>query len=158
MGQQQRGWQDARFLLSLGEQSRGSLQRTMPAIIAASMPLRALSPGFAMPGWLYEAGPYGLLIFVLVTLILGGSAAFVSGRALAQTWRPIGQTVIYMILLAAAVRFVHFAIFAEPLLSIRNYLVDFVVLISISLAGYKLTRGAQMDAQYGWRGGHHGRN
>jgi hypothetical protein len=42
-----------------------------------------------MPVWLYEAGPQGLWIFLLATVALGGLAALATGRALAQTWRPI---------------------------------------------------------------------
>jgi hypothetical protein len=125
----------------------------MPSALASFASIVAALPSLGMPGWLYDAGPYGLFVFVLVTLVLGGLAAFVSGRALAQTWRPMSLIVIYMLLLAAGVRFVHFAVFAEPLLSARNYIVDFTILLSICIVGYKLTRGAQMEAQYGWRGG-----
>jgi len=124
----------------------------MSATPAAIISIPGFSPGLAMPGWLYEAGPYGLLIFVLVTLLLGGAAAFVSGRALAQTWRPLSQSVVYMLLLAAGVRFVHFSIFGEPLLSLRSYLLDLIILFLSCAAGYTFTRSAQMQAQYGWRG------
>ena len=39
-----------------------------------------------MQGFVYEEGSFG--IFLLVTIILGGGAAVLAGRAIAQTWRP----------------------------------------------------------------------
>jgi hypothetical protein len=103
-----------------------------------------------MPGWLYDAGPYGLVIFLLSTVLLGGLAALVAGRALAQTWRPFVQVAVYMLALACVVRFIHYAIFGEVLLSMRNYIIDFIVLFIFSAVGYKLTRRGQMITQYGW--------
>src|SRR5437764_2789032 len=50
----------------------------------------------------FDPGP-----FLLVTVVLGGSAAFIAGRAVAQTWRPWWQGVAYMLILGAAVRFIH---------------------------------------------------
>ncbi|MFM9943006.1 MAG: DUF6867 family protein [Hyphomicrobiaceae bacterium] len=120
----------------------------MLAHVTATM---ALVPGVGMPAALYDAGPHGLPIFLAITVVLGGLAAFVSGRALAQTWRPMLQIVGYVLLLAAAVRFVHFSVFGEPLLSLRSYLVDLIILSVLALAGYSFTRKAQMEAQYGWR-------
>ena len=103
-----------------------------------------------MPTWLYDAGPSGLIIFVVVTLVLGGMAAFVSGRVLAQTWRPLWQLPLYMLTLALAVRFMHFAIFGEVLLSLRNYLVDLATLLGLAHLGFRSMRARQMAEQYGW--------
>ena len=41
-----------------------------------------------------------LTAFLIVTLLLGGGAAWLTGRALAQAWRPIGQLICYAALLA----------------------------------------------------------
>ena len=60
-----------------------------------------------------------LLQIVLVTGLIGGGAAWLAGRAIAQTWRPFWHVVVYMALLGAAVRFVHFALFEATLLSLR---------------------------------------
>ncbi|MDX2155873.1 MAG: hypothetical protein SFW09_05105 [Hyphomicrobiaceae bacterium] len=103
-----------------------------------------------MPDWLYDAGPDGLLVFLFVTLILGGLGAFVSGRAIAQTWRPLWHVPVYMLALAAAVRFIHFAIFGEVLFSLRNYAVDLAVLTLLAVAGFRAMRSRQMLDQYGW--------
>ena len=58
-----------------------------------------------------------LLQVLLVTGLIGGGAAFLAGRAIAQTWRPFWHVVVYMALLGGAVRFVHFALFEGTLLS-----------------------------------------
>lgn len=99
---------------------------------------------------IYPTGPNGLLAFMIVTLILGGLAAFASGRAIADTWRPAWQAALYMVPLAAGVRFVQFAVFHAPLLSLRSYVVDLLILLVASAIGYQSTRRAQMDRQYGW--------
>lgn len=103
-----------------------------------------------MPSWLYEAGPNGHWVFLLVTIILGGTTAFVSGRAIAETWRPIWQIAVYSILLGMAVRFIHYALFEEVFLSLRNFIVDVLVLAPLMAFGYRLTRVRQMVQQYGW--------
>ena len=63
-----------------------------------------------MPSWLYDTG--NGWVFLLVTVVLGGAAAFMSGRAVAQTWRPYWHIPLYMVPIAATVRFFHYALFA----------------------------------------------
>ena len=106
----------------------------------------------------YGSGPNGLWLFLAVTLVLGGAAAWVSGRAIAQTWRPRWQMPVYMLILAAGVRFVQFSVFGAKLLSLPTYLIDFLALQAICAAGYAVTRKAQMASQYGWQNetGSHG--
>jgi cell division protein FtsW (lipid II flippase) len=66
---------------------------------------------------LYDGGDNALWTVILVTCVMGGGAAFVSGRAIAQTWRPFWHVPLYMLGLALVVRFWHFALFDEPFLS-----------------------------------------
>ncbi len=103
-----------------------------------------------MPVWLYQAGPWGGTIFLVATVVLGGGAAYVAGRAIALTWRPAWQLPVYMAVLACAVRFIHYAVFSEPLLSPQNLVVDYAVVLIAAIAGYRLTRSSQMTLQYGW--------
>lgn len=105
-----------------------------------------------MPALIYDSGPYGLWFFVFLTVILGGAAAWVSGAAIAQTWRPVWQIPVYILLLAAAVRFCHYALFGERLLSLKSYATDYVALMLFAAMGYWLSRRAQMMRQYGWSG------
>ncbi len=89
-------------------------------------------------------------MFVLVTVILGGGAAALSGRAIAATWRPWWQVVAYSLILGGAVRFIHFALFGGTLLSAHYYLVDSAVCLAFGLLGFRATRAAQMVTQYRW--------
>lgn len=102
-----------------------------------------------MPAWLYTSGPNGLWFFLLLTVILGGGTAFVSGKSIAETWRPFWQVPVYMVVMALVVRFLHFALFEEPLVSGRNLLVDFAVLLAAAVLGYRTARARQMATQYG---------
>ncbi|MGI6246998.1 MAG: DUF6867 family protein [Pseudochelatococcus sp.] len=101
-----------------------------------------------MQGILYEESSVWLFLFV--TLVLGGGAAWMTGRALAVTWAPLWQGIVYFLLLGAAVRFIHFALFHGTLLSLHYYLVDSIFLIAIGLTGFRYTRARQMTTQYSW--------
>jgi len=90
------------------------------------------------------------LVFLVLTVILGGGAAFLSGRALARGWRPFTHVALYMILLAAAVRFFHYALFSATLLSAYYYAVTYLVLLGAAWLGYRLMRTQQMVTQYRW--------
>jgi hypothetical protein len=87
---------------------------------------------------------------VLVTLLLGGAAAWLTGRAIAITWRPWWQLAGYMLLLGLTVRFIHFALFGGTLLSPYYYVVDTAICFIIALLGYGVTRATQMATQYHW--------
>ena len=101
-----------------------------------------------MQGILYEEPSFWL--FGLVTVLMGGWAAWMTGRAVALQWGPVWQLVIYLLLLAGAVRFIHFALFEGTLLSLRYYLVDAVVVTAIGLMGYRYVCARQMTTQYRW--------
>lgn len=88
--------------------------------------------------------------FLVVTLLLGGAAAFASGRAIAETWRPLWQVPVYMVPLTAGVRFVQFAVFKSPLFTTGRALTDLAVVTAFAAGGFYLTRCEQMARQYGW--------
>jgi hypothetical protein len=101
-----------------------------------------------MSGILYEEEFFGL--FLLVTIIMGGGAAWLAGRAIAATWRPWWHVAFYMLILGCAVRFIHFALFEGTLLSPQYYAVDTVVCLVFGYLGYRATRVRQMITQYSW--------
>ncbi len=101
-------------------------------------------------GPFYDLGENGAWVFLLVTCTLGGAAAVLAGRAMAQTWRPFWQVPVYMLGLAASVRFIHNALFEAPLLSLKSFAVDFLVVLLAAAIGYRLVRAGQMGHQYGW--------
>jgi len=90
------------------------------------------------------------LQIVMVTGLIGGGAAWLAGRATARTWRPIGHVIVYMLLLGAAVRFVHFALFEGELLAVPSYLADTLYLIVAGTLSWRITRTNQMVTQYNW--------
>jgi hypothetical protein len=98
--------------------------------------------------FLYEEDSFG--VFLLVTVILGGGAAVLAGRAIAATWRPWWQVVVYMLILGGAVRFIHFALFGGTLLSLHYYVVDSAICMALGFIGFRAARAAQMVTQYGW--------
>ncbi|MFO1091186.1 MAG: hypothetical protein U1E46_16545 [Hyphomicrobiales bacterium] len=89
-------------------------------------------------------------IFLIMTVLIGGGAAFLAGRGLALKWRPVWMAVAYMIPLGAALRFLHYALFNGSLLSLHYFVTDTLVLIAGALLGYRLKRVDQMVRQYGW--------
>ena len=91
-----------------------------------------------------------LLVFLLVSVAMGGGAAWLAGRAMAATWRPWWHIAFYMLLLAFAVRFIHYALFDSTFLSLHYYLVDYGVCLAFGLLGFRLMRVHQMVTRYKW--------
>ena len=91
-----------------------------------------------------------LVDFLLVTVFLGGGAAYLTGRSVAQTWRPLPQLIVYLVGLGLAVRFVHYALFGGTLLSAQYFAVDLVVLLITRGVGFRLTKTSQIVNQYSW--------
>lgn len=96
--------------------------------------------------------------FLLVTVFLGGGAAWLTGRATALTWSSWSVLVVYIVLLTAATRFIHFSLFHGSFYlpfgslpaALYFSLVDFVILMAAAAAGRQLKRAAQMRTQYGF--------
>jgi hypothetical protein len=103
-----------------------------------------------MPDWLYDAGENGLWVFAVVTIAIGGGAAWATGKALAETWRPFWQLPLYVLLLTSAVRFLHMALFDELMVSARNFAVDALVIGALAYAGHRMARARTMARQYPW--------
>lgn len=101
-----------------------------------------------LQGILYEETHVGL--FLLVTIIMGGGAAWLASRAIASTWRPWWHVVFYMFLLGAGLRFAHYALFHGTLLSLHYYAIDTAVCLIFGLLGFRFTRTRQMVTQYHW--------
>ena len=107
------------------------------------------------------------LIWLAVTLILGGAAAFAAGRAVAQSWRGLPLAAFYAALLAGAACFLSYALFAVsaiPLQALAAALVEgeflklpgllavwfatFALLAAIAAFGWANTRRSMMAKQY----------
>ncbi|MFG1344530.1 hypothetical protein V5F59_06535 [Xanthobacter autotrophicus DSM 431] len=88
--------------------------------------------------------------FIIVTVVLGGGAAWLTGKAVARSWEPYSYLVVYGLLLAAAVRFCHFALFEDTLFALKQTVPEFALLFSIATLGFRAMRRRQMTRQYGW--------
>jgi hypothetical protein len=91
-----------------------------------------------------------LLTVVLVTGILGAGASWLSGRAIARAWHPAWQVVIAALLLGAAARFIHFALFTGELLSLISYACDTAIFVIVGMTAWRITLASQMVRQYPW--------
>ena len=96
---------------------------------------------------LSDTGPW---VFLILTVLIGGGGAFLSGRGLARGWKPFWRLFAYMALLAGAVRFFNYALFSGSLLSPHYYLVTYAVLVAAAGLGFRMTRTTQMVTQYRW--------
>lgn len=94
--------------------------------------------------------------FIIVTLLLGCGCAFMTGQAIAATWRPLRQVVVYVLLLGGADRFLHFALFDGELLNAAGYLADTGLLQAIAVSAFLATRARRMVTQYPWLFVRHG--
>ena len=101
-----------------------------------------------MQGILYEEP--SIWQFFFVTCLLGGWAAWMTGRACAQTWRPYSSLVAYLLVLGIGVRFIHHALFEGTMFSAQFYATDTIVLLILGTLGFRYTRTNQMVTQYGW--------
>ena len=99
-----------------------------------------------------------LLEFIGITVVLGGGAAWLLGRATALIWAPYWKLVFYAFLLTAALRFIHFSLFGGSFfLPVENFatavhygVVDFIVLLAAATLGRRVMRTRQMMGQYGF--------
>jgi len=99
-----------------------------------------------MIAWL-DTSPTG---FIVVTVFLAGGASCLTGQALASTWRPARQIVLYTAMLGLADRFLNFALFEGALLSLSGYLIDTALLLVVAFVIYRLTLARKMVSQYPW--------
>jgi hypothetical protein len=91
-----------------------------------------------------------ILQFAAITGVIMGFAAYMTGYALASTWKPLWQVGIYCALLAAGARFLMFALGDGRLFSLLGYLASVLVLEAIGIAGWQLNRARKMVTQYPW--------
>ncbi len=92
-----------------------------------------------------------LAVYVAVTFVLMGFAAWMTGQAVALTWKPWWQVVGYCSLLGFACRFLIFALFEGTLLSLSGLVLDVLVLNAYGLVAYRLGSVKKMVTQYPWQ-------
>jgi len=88
-------------------------------------------------------------VFIGVTIVMAGGAAFLMGQALARGWRPWWQVVSYAVLLLLFERFLAVQLF-DGHSTVIGVLVSFAVILGLAWLGYLLTRAHKMVQQYPW--------
>jgi uncharacterized membrane protein HdeD (DUF308 family) len=91
-----------------------------------------------------------LPVFIGVTCVIIGFAAYMTGQAMANTWKPQWQLLVYGALLGLASRFLIFSLFDGELLSVTGYAIDTAVLVAIGGFAFRLTRARKIVNQYPW--------
>ena len=89
-------------------------------------------------------------VFIGLTVVIMGAIAFMTGRAVAATWRPVWQAVLYCFLLGLLDRFLTSGLFGGRGLLVSGFIIDTAVLVGIGLIAYRLTYVAKMVTQYPW--------
>ena len=99
---------------------------------------------------LYSDAPGALAAFVFFTIILGTLGGIATGRAFAGTWRSVTVMPLALIVMAAAVRFLHYALAGEDLTSLQYFVVSLVFVTAGGAYGFRARRAEQMTRQYPW--------
>ena len=91
-----------------------------------------------------------ILVFLLFTVAFMGGAGYLTGQAIASTWRSVWQLTAYSLVLAAFDRFLIYALFNGQLLSLSGYVIDCFVIMLIAFLGFRRTQARIMVRQYPW--------
>ncbi|MBM3489413.1 MAG: hypothetical protein FJX68_03030 [Alphaproteobacteria bacterium] len=89
-------------------------------------------------------------VFLGLTVVLFGAAAWMTGQALSETWRSFWHALPYSLLLAITNRFLGFALFEGELLSLSGLVSAWVVLLGLAALAFWLARVHLMCRQYPW--------
>jgi hypothetical protein len=89
-------------------------------------------------------------VFIGLTVILFGGAAWLAGNAIAATWRSAWQVALYAVPLAAFDRFLAWGLFGGDGLSLLEFTRDYAVITFIGLLAWRLARVRMMVRQYPW--------
>jgi len=88
--------------------------------------------------------------FGINTLGLMGFAAFMTGQAQANAWRPMWQIIPYAIMLGIADRFFSWGLGDGDGLSITGWIIDTLYLFAVCVGAYRMTLARKMATQYPW--------
>ncbi len=89
-------------------------------------------------------------VFLGLTVTVMGFAAYMTGQALANTWKPLWQAMLYCVLLGFGDRFLTFALFDGELLSFTGLFIASAVLVAMTAASHRLIQARKMVSQYPW--------
>jgi hypothetical protein len=103
-----------------------------------------------MQGLFFESDTGVRYLLRFLVLIIGFWTAWRAGKAAAEGWNNYLTVIVYTLLLGVVMRFLHFALFQGPFISAFYYVLDVVILLVFSSAGYRIRRTRQMVQNYYW--------
>ena len=106
-----------------------------------------------MQGLFFETDDTVHTVIRILVMLLCFWTAWMTGKGAAQSWKTYSVVVIYTVLLTFGVRFIHHALFNGPMFSGQAplfYIIDFVLLLVFSTAGFRYARTNQMVNAYYW--------
>jgi hypothetical protein len=90
-------------------------------------------------------------VFIGLTLIITGGTAIMTGKAIAEGWRPVWQVIFACFGLALANRFLVYALFEGELLHLSGFLIGFITITALAIIAWRITLAHRMVAQYPWK-------
>lgn len=103
-----------------------------------------------MQGLFFESDTGVRYVLRFLVVLLGFWTAWRTGKAVAEGWQEYPTVVLYTLLLGVVMRFLHYALFQGPFISPFFYVIDVVLLIIFSTAGFRAYRTTQMVSKYYW--------
>ena len=91
-----------------------------------------------------------LPVFIGLTLFVFGGCGYLTGQALAEGWKPPGMVFAYSVLMGLGDRFLVFALFGGPLLSLPGFVVHTAAITAITWVSYRMALAHRMVSQYPW--------
>ena len=89
-------------------------------------------------------------VFIGLTVVLFGLAAFRAGQAIAEGWHPAYDALLAALGLTVADRFLACALFASRPLSLSAALIAGTYLAGVTLFAWRATLARKMVRQYPW--------
>ncbi|OHV84513.1 DUF6867 family protein [Rhizobium sp. LCM 4573] len=103
-----------------------------------------------MQGLFFESDTGVRYVLRFLVMLIGFWTAWRTGKAVAEGWSGYPTVVIYTLLLGVVMRFMHYALFQGPFISPFYYIIDTVLLLVFSSAGFRMRRTRQMVQNYYW--------
>lgn len=103
-----------------------------------------------MQGLFFESDEGIRYVLRTVVFLLGLWTAWRAGKAAAEGWAEMPTVLAYTVGLAIGMRFLHFALFQGPFLSVFYFVIDLAILLVFSVAGFRIRRTQQMVQNYYW--------
>ncbi|NYZ11706.1 hypothetical protein HL658_04025 [Azospirillum sp. RWY-5-1] len=88
--------------------------------------------------------------FIVLTVIVFGACAFLTGQTLAEGWKPESTLYGYIVLLGLGDRFLVYGLFGGPLLSLHGFVVHTAFIAVIAVVTFRMARARRMVSQYPW--------